>query len=376
MDFTFTEDQNAIRDLARGILEKEVTVARLQQLEDAGEWHDRALWATLAEAGLLGLCVPQKHGGMGLGLLEAAVLLHELGRVVARGPFLSTLIAALAIAEHGTEPQQRAWLVPVAAGEAVLGVAPIDARSTDPLRSGVRAERDGGGWRLDGVKRLVPAADLARRILLPARIGDQLGLFLLDPHAPGVALAGQRTGAGETLFTVTLEAVHVVDDDLLAGRVEANDVVARLYDCALVAHAAMQVGVSERALETTARYVGERVQFGVPIGSFQAVQHRAADCYIDLEAMRWTTWRAAWTLAQGLPAPRESAVAKFWAAEGGARIAAATQHLHGGIGVDLDYPIHRYFLRSKALELALGGAMPQLARLGRDLAQRGPEDIA
>jgi alkylation response protein AidB-like acyl-CoA dehydrogenase len=134
----------------------------------------------------------------------------------------------------------------------------------------------------------------------------------------------------------------------------------------------MQLGVSERALDMTARYVRERVQFGVPIGSFQAVQHRAADCYIDLEAMRWTTWRAALQVAEGHPSARECAVAKFWAAEGGARIAAACQHLHGGIGVDLDYPLHRYFLRSKALELALGGATPHLVRLGRDLAESGP----
>jgi alkylation response protein AidB-like acyl-CoA dehydrogenase len=137
----------------------------------------------------------------------------------------------------------------------------------------------------------------------------------------------------------------------------------------------MQLGVSERALDMTARYVRERLQFGVPIGSFQAVQHRAADCYIDLEAMRWTTWRAVERVADGVPAARECAVAKFWAAEGGARIAAAAQHLHGGIGVDLDYPIHRFFLRSKALELALGGATPTLARLGRDLASTGPEEL-
>lgn len=371
MDFTFTDDQNAIRELARGILDKEVTVERLKRLEAAGEWHDRPLWSTLAEAGLLGLVVPQKHGGMGLGLLEACMLLQELGRVVARGSFLPTLLAALAIAEHGTEAQQRDWLSPVASGDAVLSLAAIDARSTDPSRSALVAERDGRGWTLDGVKRQVSAADIAARILVPARIGDQLGLFLLDPRAPGVALHGQRTAGGEVLFTIAIERARVDDGGLLGDRTDAGDLVRRLYDCALVAHAAMQIGVSERALETTARYVAERNQFGVPIGSFQAVQHRAADCYIDLESMRWTTWRAAWTLAQGLPAARASAVAKFWAAEGGARIAAATQHLHGGIGVDLDYPIHRYFLRSKAIELALGGAMPQLARLGRDLAHHG-----
>jgi hypothetical protein len=172
-----------------------------------------------------------------------------------------------------------------------------------------------------------------------------------------------------------LAGARVDAEDLLGGDARAGAAVARwMHERALVAVCATQVGVSERALELTSAYVRERVQFGVPIGSFQAVQHRAADGYIDLEAMRWTTWRAAWKLAHGLPAGRETIVAKLWAAEGGARIAATAQHLHAGIGVDVDYPVHRYFLWSKALELTLGGAMPHLARLGRDLAQSGAQE--
>jgi alkylation response protein AidB-like acyl-CoA dehydrogenase len=125
----------------------------------------------------------------------------------------------------------------------------------------------------------------------------------------------------------------------------------------------------------TADYVKERVQFGVPIGSFQAVQHREADGFIDLEAMRWTLWQAAWRLAEGLPAERAAAVATFWAAEGGSRIANASLHLHGGLGSDVDYPIHRYFLWSKALELHGGGASATLARLGAELARTGPGEL-
>jgi alkylation response protein AidB-like acyl-CoA dehydrogenase len=136
------------------------------------------------------------------------------------------------------------------------------------------------------------------------------------------------------------------------------------------------VGVSDKAIEITAGYTREREQFGVPIGSFQAVQHRLADAFIDLEAMRWTTWRAVWSLAAGLPAARQARVAKFWAAEAGSRIANACIHLHGGLGSDVDYPIHRYFIWSKAIELALGGAGPQLVRLGSDMAVTGPQEAA
>jgi hypothetical protein len=373
VDFTFNDDQRAIRDLARGILEKEVTVERLRRLERIGEWHDPSLWKTLADAGLLGLVVPTADGGMGLGLLELCVFLHEIGRVVAPGDFLSTLVAALAIAEHGGRAQRSELLAAVTAGEATLTLALVDARSSDPTRPDTSAEPDGRGWTLSGEKRCVPGAAAARGMLVPAARGDDVHLFLVDPDAPGVVLAGQRLSSGESVFTVTLNAVRLDESARLDG---GSAAVRRLYESALVTHCALQLGVSERALEMTAHYVRERMQFGVPIGSFQAVQHRAADCYIDLASMRWTTWRAAWALAESRPAGRACAVAKFWAAEGGARIAAATQHLHGGIGVDLDYPIHRYFLRSKALELGLGGAMPHLARLGRDLARTGPAELA
>jgi alkylation response protein AidB-like acyl-CoA dehydrogenase len=145
-----------------------------------------------------------------------------------------------------------------------------------------------------------------------------------------------------------------------------------IHERATVAVCATQIGVCERALEITAEYARERVQFGVPIGSFQAVQHRCADCLIDLESIRWTTWRAVSRLARGLPAAREATVAKFWAADGGARIAST---VHAGLGVDLDYPIHRYFLWAKSLELELGAAAPQLVRLGRDMARTGPQEL-
>jgi alkylation response protein AidB-like acyl-CoA dehydrogenase len=372
MDFSLSDDQTAVRDLARGILEKEVTVELLKRLERERAAYDPALEATLAEAGLLGLGVPAAHGGMGLGLAEACVFLQELGRVAAPGPFLSTLVGALAIARDGSAEHQAELLPAVATGEAVLAVALADARSSDPLRPGTTVEANGKGRVLRGEKRWVAALDRARRVLVPARDGATTRVFVIDPAASGVTSERFVLSTGEPVWTLRLDGVSVADADVLPG----DEAARRLYESAVVAHCAQQLGVSERALDMTASYVRERVQFGVPIGSFQAVQHRAADAYIDLEAMRWTAWRAIDRVAAGEPAGRECAVAKFWAAEGGARIAASAQHLHGGIGVDLDYPIHRYFLRSKALELALGGATAQLVRLGRDLAATGPTELA
>ena len=377
MDFNFTEEQIMVRDLARGILEKEVTAERIKAVEAASDWFDRALWATLAEAGLLGLVVPEELGGMGFGILEACVLLHEVGRVVAPLPVLPTLVlGGLAIAEFGTEAQKKELLTSMAAGDTILTGALVDAASAGAAKPATAARKDGDGWVLEGSKSLVPAADLAGRILVPAATDEGAGIFLVNSQAVGVELTRQETSSGEPLFTVKLSSVHVDQGDLLGDDARSgSDKVNWIYERAVVAICAMQLGVSEKALEITSSYVREREQFGVPIGSFQAVQQRAADGYIDLEAMRWVTWRAAWKLSRGASAMRETAVAKFWAAEGGSRIASSAQHLHGGMGVDVDYPLHRYFLWSKALELNLGAAMPQLVRLGQDMARTGPQEL-
>ena len=367
MDFELSEEQRSLAALARQIFEREVTKERLREAEVDPDRIDAALWRTLADANLLGLAVPVAHGGMGYGLLEVCVLLQEVGRALAPVPALPTLVlGGLPIARFGTEAQRSAWLPSMAAGEAILTAALADG-------AGVRARRVAGGFELDGAVPLVPAARRARRILVPASTPEGGGIFLVDPRAGGVSLRGSRISTREPLFALDLVGTRAGHDDLLGGDAAGGERAVRwMRACALAAIAATQVGVSERALEITAGHLRERVQFGAPIGSFPAVQQRAADCWIDLAAMRWTAWRAAWRISEGLPSERDAMVAKFWAADAGSRIANAAQHLHAGLGVDVDYPIHRYFLWSKALELELGAAAPQLARLGRDMASTGP----
>jgi alkylation response protein AidB-like acyl-CoA dehydrogenase len=378
MDFTFSEEQTSLQQLAREILEKEVTAERLKAIESGTEWFDRPLWSTLAQTGLLGLAVPEPLGGMGYGILETCLLLQEIGRVLAPVPALPTLVlAALPIAEFGTDQQKQAWLPSVTSGEAILTAALRDAGSSDVGMPATQARQERDGWRLNGCKLDVPAAHLASRILVPATTTDGAGIFLVDPKTKGVMLTRHETSTGEPLFTVNLYDVALQAADLLGDDSTCGvDTASWMYDRALVALCATHVGVAQKALEITSAYVSERIQFGVPIGTFQAVQHRAADGYVDVEAMRWVTWRAAWKLSRGLPAERETMVAKFWCAEGGSRVVNSAQHLHGGIGVDLDYPVHRYFLWSKALEISLGSAAPQLARLGRDMARTGPQELS
>ena len=377
MDFNFSEEQVMLRDLAREILEQEVTQEFLRKIEKDPDWLGHDVWRKLAEANLLGLAVPEEFGGMGFGIIELCLLLQEVGRTVAPIPAYATLVlAGLPIAELGTREQQKRWLEPMAAGRAFLSGAYVDAGSADAADPATTAARDGDGWRLHGVKYFVPAAHVAERILVPAATPDGPGLFLVDPKAEGVELTRQEMTNCEPVFEMRLRNVRVGVDELLGGNVKSGATrISRAFDCALTALAATQLGVSEKALDITVGYVSQREQFGAPIGTLPAVQHRSANMYIDLDALRWTTWRAAWLLSDRQEASREAAVAKIWAGEAGSRIAVGSQHLHGGAGVDRDYPLHRYFLWSKYLELTLGAAMPQLARLGRDMARTGPQEL-
>ena len=369
MDFALNDEQEAVRDLAKQILDGHVTQEHLKEVEAGAQRVDRRLWAELARANLLGIGVPEDAGGSGLGFIELFLLLEQVGRTVAPVPVLPTLVlGALPIAEHGTPEQRQRYLPPVVAGDLVLTAALAEV-GTEPSRPVTTARRDGAVWRLDGVKVCVPAAHLAGRVLVPAATGeDSVGLFLLDPTTDGVQADDQPTTSGQPELRLELAGAPVAVEDVLGDPTRGGPVLDWLLERATVAYCAVAVGVCEEALRLTAEYTRTREQFGRPIASFQAVGQRAADAYIDTEAVRLTAVHAAWRLSSGLPAAEEVAVAKFWAADGGQRVVHAAQHLHGGIGVDRDYPLHRYFLWAKQLELTLGGATAQLRHLGSLLA--------
>jgi alkylation response protein AidB-like acyl-CoA dehydrogenase len=363
MDFTFTEEQSTISKLARELFERRATPERLTELEAGELRYDAALWKELATVDLLGTALPESVGGNGGGFVELGVLLAEVGWSVAPVPAHPTLLlGADPIARHGSPEQQQRFLPGVIEGSRILSAGLHEPGSSDPTRPATTARRDGANWRLDGRKELVPAAQIADTLLIPATIDDgDVGLFLLATDAVGVDIRPVATTTREPHADVFLDGAIVSDADQLLG---PDDIVSSLYTRALVGLSAIQLGVSDRALRMAAEYTTGRSQFGRPIGSFQAVQQRMADGFIDVEAIRWTTWHAAWLIAQGRPADRAARIAKFWAAEAGARVAATTQHVHGGIGIDVTYPLHRYFLWAKQNELTLGSASQQLARLG------------
>ena len=368
MDFGFTDEQQALRELARKIFTEKVSEARLRAAEATGGL-DEALWRALGDAGLLGVALPEGSGGTSLGMVELCLVIEQAGRVVAPAPLVEAIaIGAGAIAEHGSTAQRERWLPDLAAGRALIGCALSEADNGEPWRPRVTAREAAGALVLDGEKVAVALGDRAARLLLPIRIGNRVGLVLLDPRAPGVTLEPQIATSGEVRFRVILDGARVPAEDLV-GEIGADARVVRAVCLrGATAYCALGIGIAGRQLEMLADHALKRQQFGKPIGLFQAVAQRAADAYIDLEAMRLATWQAAWRLGAGVEAAREVAVAKFWVSDGGARVAAAAQHIHGGIGFDKAYPLWRYFLAAKQVELALGGATPQLARLGDLLA--------
>src|SRR5581483_9690270 len=254
----------------------------------------------------------------------------------------------------------------VAAGDTILTLALQEPNNDDPAAPTTRADVGRDGWRLTGVVHCVPAVHLAQAMLVAARTGVGVGLFLVDPRAEGVTATRAVATNGEPVFLVELDGAS---GEPLGDPVDGEQVITWTVEHALAAWCVVQTGVSERALRMTAEYASAREQFGHPIAGFQAVSQRAADAYIDTEAIRLTAWQAAWRLAAGLPASDEVAIAKFWAADGGQRVAHAAQHLHGGLGIDVDYPLHRYFQWSKAIELTFGSATRQLVRLGASIAR-------
>jgi 3-oxocholest-4-en-26-oyl-CoA dehydrogenase beta subunit len=370
MDFILNETQTELAGLARQILADKATPQRQREVEAAGDRFDPAAWAELARAGILAAALPEPLGGAGLGLLEQCSVLEQIGRAVAPVPYLaSVVVGAAAIARFGTPEQQRRWAAPAGRGELILTAALAEEDSDDPRSPAATAERTAGGWLLTGTKTAVPAGQRAGLYLVPAATGSGTAVFLVAPDGPGkVLVQPQRLVDGDVACRLDLSSAEVPDDRVLGSLAAGPEITDWLVSRGTVGLCALQLGVLARALELTSEYAKTRVQFGRPIGSFQAVAQRLADAYIDVEAVRLTMWQAAWRMAEDLPFQTELATAKFWAADAGHRVAHTCVHVHGGVGIDTDYPLHRYFVAAKRAEFELGGATAQLRRIGAALA--------
>lgn len=358
MDFTTTEAQRDLAGLTRDIVAKHSTNESGRQLDSDPGSIDRTMWDAVRAAGLLSATAPESIGGDGYGILEATSIAIELGRGLAAVPFVATTTAAAAIERFGSEELQRDWAIPAIDGTKILALG-IDEEQGDPLDPLTRAVRTDAGWTVTGTKTAVDSAPAADAFLVTSADG----VFLLDSEDPGVNVTTQLGVDNRSLGSIEVECT-ATEPARLADPDATRWILAR----ATLGTCAYQVGVLEESLRVTAEYARERVQFGKPIGSFQAVAQRLADAYIDVKGARLTLWKAAWSLSAGHASDEEVAVAKFWAADAGHRVAHTLVHIHGGVGLDRDHPVHRYFLAAKRAEFAYGGATAQLRRLGASLA--------
>lgn len=361
MDFHLTEDQRSIADLASSILSDRATTDRIREIEVTPSRVDDDLWRDLGRAGLLGLAVPEEDGGAGLGLAGLAIVLEEQGRHVAPVPLWSHAVATWTLARHGDDAL-RAELLPGAVdGGTRLTVALEEYEARSPRDPGCVATLDGTSWTLSGTKATVPSYAGADHVLVSATGPEGPALFLLPREGAGTTWIASET----TSFDIAGELVLDGSEARLIGGAEALTSILR---ASAVALGALQLGVAQGALKLAATYTSGREQFGRPLATFQSLQHQLADCLIDIDAMRVTTWQAVQEVDEDAVAvDRAVEVASWWRAQAGLDVVHRVQHVHGGIGVDVDYPVHRFFLWGRQLAGTLGGAASVLADLGARL---------
>ncbi|MGX1368756.1 alkylation response protein AidB-like acyl-CoA dehydrogenase [Streptomyces canus] len=375
MDFTFSEEQQAAAEAARGVFADVAPDAVPSPALTTGavaDEFDRALWARLADADLLSLLSAQEYGGAGLDAVALCLVLRESAKVLARVPLLENSAAMAAVQAYGGPELRGRLLERAGRGEVVLTVAASGRTGHEPAELAVTAraeEGEGGDWILDGVQTAVPWAYDADFVVVPAHTAAGRTVLALVPRVhDGVGLGEQFSTSGERLGELRLESVRIAARDVI----DVEGAWEWLRDLLTTGTCALALGLGERVLRMSSEYTSKREQFGFPVATFQAVAVQAADRYIDLRAMEVTLWQAAWRLASGargtLPVAGDMAVAKIWASEGVRRVVQTAQHLHGGFGADVDYPLHRYHAWAKQLELSLGPAAAHEEALGDLLA--------
>lgn len=341
MNLDLDETQQELAALATGLFERRCTPERLETVAGSADGVDRELWAALADAGLVGITVPAAHGGLGFGAVEAAVVLEAAGRAVAPVPFTDAAVTGQVLAPYADRPGIGAALDALAAGRLLPAVAPVAA-----------VVADGGALLVIGV----PWAHVADLLLVPHGAD-----VLVVEHASGGGGDEVQTTAGVPGQTVRLDP---------AAATALPGAAAALVSRHRAALAAFVAGVTSGAVRLAAGYTSTREQFGKPLSTFQAVALKAADAYLDASAIRDTALQAAWAIEHTADPALAVLTAAWWAAEAGQHCVHVTQHLHGGMGADVTYPAHRFFLWGKQIELMLGGASALLAELGDALAAR------
>jgi len=374
MDFGLSEEQVMLKTSARDFLDKECPKKLVRQMIDDERGYSPDLWKKMAGLGWQGLVVPEKYGGVGSSFLDLAVLLEEMGRALVPGPFVPTVVhCGLPIAGFGTEEQKQALLPGIAGGDLVMTLAFTESNGgIDAADVTTEATPAGDNFLINGTKMFVPDAHVANYLVCVARTrstGDPekgITLFIVDAKSHGITTKVLKTMTGEKLCEVTFNDVAVSRGAILGEADEGWSIMRRLLDEAEVAECAWMSGGARWVLETCVAYAGQRIQFGVPIGSFQAIQHKCANMAVEVEGATSVTYYAAWAASENDPQLTLAAsTAKAWCSEAYRHAALEGVQIHGGIGYTWDHDMHLYLKRAKSSEVAFGDANCHRERVAR-----------
>jgi len=371
MDVRLDDAQELLRESAREVLARECPMRYVRECMEAPVPEAPALWRRMAELGWIGLVVPEEHGGAGMDWLSMCLLQEELGAVLAPGPVLPTAALTVeALLRAGDPEQRREWLPRIARGELRVAFAQLEAAGREGADGvGLAAQSGSGGYVLDGVKAWVPDAAVCDVLLVPARLDGEPALFWVDAADARVDEIAWLDPT-RRVYEVALREVALPPERRLAGG-DATGLEAVL-DVGRVVLAAEMCGVARRVLDLSVRYATEREQFGKPIGSFQAIQHKCADMLVRVEAVRSAVYYAAWALDQGPDeAPLAAAMAKSYASDACAAVAGDGIQIHGGLGFTWEQDLHLYYKRAKASQQRFGGAAWNDDRIARRLIDEG-----
>jgi alkylation response protein AidB-like acyl-CoA dehydrogenase len=364
MDLSLTEEQELLQGSARDFLRQECPVTHVRAMEEDETGYSPELWKNIAELGWAGLMFPEQYGGSGYTFVELCVLMEEFGRALLPSPFHSTVLTfGLPILLGGSDAQKQKYLSAIAAGN-LLGTLALTEPSASFEPSGVeiRAETRNGGFVLNGTKLFVLNAHTADELLVAVRTSDEGGpekgisLLLVPRTASGIEITPLQTIASDRQCEVEFQNVEIGSDAQVGELNQGWPLIKQTLNHATVAKCAEMVGMAQVAFDMSVDYAKNRVQFGRPIGSFQAIKHKCADMVIDVDGSRFITYRAAWCLAEGIEATKEIAMAKAWTSEACRRVCAQAHQLHGGIGFTKEYDLQLYFRRAKQGEVFYGDA--------------------
>ena len=361
MDFSLNEEQKLLKNSAREFLEKECPSDLVREMEEDPKGYSPDLWHKMAKLGWLGWIFPTQYGGFDGDFLTLVILLEEMGRYLPPVPFLPTVIlGGLSILDGGSEEQKYKFLPKIAKGELIFTMSLADFNPISLLGMDVKAIQDENQFLISGAKLFVPYANIADYFVCAARTensnenGGGITLFLIEGENPGLSYIPLRTVALDKQYEVVFDKVKVSKGNRLGGFHQGEEILGKVFEKAVISQCGLMIGGAERVLEMTVEYAKKRVQFGRPIGSFQAIQHKCANMKIDLEGAKFITYEAAWRISQGFSSTWEVSIAKAWVNQAYNRICDHGHQIHGGIGVMKDYDIQLYSRRAKSEEFYFG----------------------